>query len=150
MSYHNKLNWQTLLFVLALSLALAGCGGQAQAPVVPPAAEAETLKLRNLPLEVEPATVEQLRQRDDVFILDVREDYEFDSGHIPGATLVPLGQIPSRLDEVPRDKTVIAVCRSGNRSGQATNFLRQQGFDNVHNMTGGMNAWSRAGYQIEQ
>jgi len=147
---NNKLNWKTLLLALAVSLALAGCGGQTQAPVAPPAVEAKTLKLENLPLEVDPATVEQLRRRDDVFILDVREDYEYDSGHIPGATLVPLGQIPNRLEEVPRDKTVIAVCRSGNRSGQATDFLRQQGFENVHNMEGGMNAWSQAGYQIEQ
>jgi rhodanese-related sulfurtransferase len=149
MAYH-KLNWKTLLLALSVSLALAGCGGQAQTPAAPPVAEAETLKLENLALEVDPATVEQLRQRDDVFILDVREDYEYNDGHIPGATLVPLGQIPSRLEEVPRDKTVIAVCRSGNRSGQATNFLRQQGFENVHNMTGGMNAWSQAGYQIER
>lgn len=147
---YQKLNWKTLLLALAVSLALAGCGGQAQAPADPPVAEAETLKLENLPLEVDPATVEQLRQRDDVFILDVREDYEYNDGHIPGASLVPLGQIPSRLEEVPRDKTVIAVCRSGNRSGQATDFLRQQGFENVHNMTGGMNAWSQAGYQIER
>ena len=147
---NNKLNWKTLLLALAVSLAVAGCGGQSQAPVAPPAVEAETLKLENLPLEVDPATVEQLRRRDDVFILDVREDYEYDSGHIPGATLVPLGQIPNRLDEVPRDKTVIAVCRSGNRSSQATDFLRQQGFENVHNMEGGMNAWSQTGYQIEQ
>jgi phage shock protein E len=145
-----EFNWQTLILALVFSLGLAGCGGQAQAPAAPPAAvEAQSLVLQNLPLNVDVATVEELRQRDDVFILDVREDSEFQSGHIPGATLVPLGQIPDRLDEVPRDKTVIAVCRSGNRSSQATDFLRQQGFDNVHNMEGGMNAWSQAGYQTE-
>ena len=94
--------------------------------------------------------MEELYQRDDVIILDVREDFAYKAGHIPGATLVPLGQIPNRLDEIPTDKTVIAVCRSGNRSNQATNFLRQQGFENVHNMTGGMNAWGQAGYEIEQ
>ncbi|MEW5959029.1 MAG: rhodanese-like domain-containing protein [Chloroflexota bacterium] len=144
-----KFKWQIL--ILALSLGLAGCGGQAQAPAAPPAAvEAQPPALQNLPLSIDAATVEQLRQRNDVFILDVREVDEFNSSHIPGATLLPLGQIPDRLDEVPRDKTVIAVCRSGNRSGQAADFLRQQGFDNVHNMEGGMNAWSQAGYQTEQ
>ncbi len=144
-----KFNWQPLILALALSLGVAGCGGQAQTPAAPAAVEAQPRVLQNLPLNVDVATVEELRQRDDVFILDVREDSEFQSGHIPGATLVPLGQIPDRLDEVPRDKTVIAVCRSGNRSSQATDFLRQQGFDNVHNMEGGMNAWSQAGYQTE-
>ena len=83
-------------------------------------------------------------------LIDVREDSEYAEGHIPGATLIPLGQIPDRLDEIPTDKTVVAVCRSGNRSGQATDYLREQGFDNVHNMEGGMNAWSQAGYEIEK
>ena len=145
-----KLNGQTLILALTLSLGVAGCGGQAQTPAVPAVVvETQPLVLQNLPLNVDVATVEKLRQQNDVVILDVREDYEYNDGHIPGATLVPLGQIPDRLDEVPRDKTVIAVCRSGNRSSQATDFLRQQGFDNVHNMEGGMNAWSQAGYQTE-
>ena len=145
-----KLNGQTLILALTLSLGVAGCGGQAQTPIAPAVVvEAQPLVLQNLPLNVDVATVEKLRQQNDVVILDVREDYEYNDGHIPGATLVPLGQIPDRLDEVPRDKTVIAVCRSGNRSSQATDFLRQQGFDNVHNMEGGMNAWSQAGYQTE-
>ena len=147
--YQTK-TWQILPFQLALIIALAGCGGQAAAPAAPPAAEAEKPAVLDLAVNVDPAAVEELYQRDDVIILDVREDHEYAAGHIPGATLVPLGQIPNRLEEIPTDKTVIAVCRSGNRSGQATKFLRQQGFENVHNMTGGMNAWSQAGYEIEQ
>jgi phage shock protein E len=143
--YHTK-SWQMLPFLLALIIALAGCGGQAAAP---PAEVGEAAVL-DLAVNLDPAAVEELYQRNDVVILDVREDSEYNAGHIPGATLVPLGQIPNRLDEIPKDKTVIAVCRSGNRSSQATNFLRQQGFENVHNMTGGMNAWSQAGYKIEK
>lgn len=141
--YPSK-TWQFMPFLFALIIALAGCGGQAAAPVVEEAA------VLDLAVNLDPAAVEALYQRDDVVILDVREDHEYQAGHIPGATLVPLGQIPSRLDEIPKDKTVIAVCRSGNRSNQATNFLRQQGFENVHNMTGGMNGWSRAGYKVEK
>jgi rhodanese-related sulfurtransferase len=95
-------------------------------------------------------TVETLRQRDDVVVIDVREDWEYEAGHIPGATLIPLAQIPGRMSEIPTDKTVIAVCRSGNRSGQATQFLRQQGFDNVHNMQGGMLTWEQNGYETEK
>jgi rhodanese-related sulfurtransferase len=135
-----------LPFLLALIIALAGCGSEAVAPP----AEAGEAAVLDLAVNLDPAAVEELYRQDDVVILDVREDFEYEAGHIPGATLVPLGQIPNRLDEIPKDKTVIAVCRSGNRSGQATNFLRQQGFENVHNMTGGMNAWGQAGYEIEK
>ncbi len=148
----HQLKWQILPLFLALIVALGGCGVQAGAPAAAGQAVAavSNLKLQNLPVNVDVATVEELRQRDDVVILDVREDFEYNDGHIPGATLVPLGQIPNRLNEIPKDKTVIAVCRSGNRSLQAANFLRQQGFENVHNMTGGMKAWTQAGYQIEK
>jgi rhodanese-related sulfurtransferase len=83
-------------------------------------------------------------------VLDVREPGEYAAGHIPGALLIPLGELPDRLHEVPEEGPVVVVCRSGNRSGQALRFLRQQGFDNVHNMLGGMLAWQRAGYEVEK
>lgn len=143
--FQPKINWKTLfLLLIVILLALVGCGNQA------PAAEVAASDTLNLPVNVDAATVEKVRQRDDVVVLDVREDWEYAEGHIPGAVLVPLGQIPDRLDEIPQDKTVIAVCRSGNRSNQATQFLQQQGFTNIHNMQGGMQAWSQAGYDIEQ
>ncbi|MCB0179289.1 MAG: rhodanese-like domain-containing protein, partial [Anaerolineae bacterium] len=64
--------------------------------------------------------------------------------------LIPMGEVTNRLDEIPKDKTVILTCRSGNRSGQVTDFLRNNGFDNVHNMTGGIVAWENAGLAVEQ
>ena len=142
---YMKNHWQFLVVFLVV-LVLTGCGNQAPAP----AADVALSDALSLPVDLDVATVEQVRNRDDVVLIDVREDSEYAEGHIPGAVLIPLGQIPDRLDEIPQDKTVIAVCRSGNRSGQATNFLQQQGFTNVHNMQGGMNAWSQAGYEIEK
>lgn len=100
---------------------------------------------------VSAATVAGLLEAgEEVVILDVREDWEFAEGHISGARWLPLQQIPRRLDEIPQAVPVILVCRSDNRSGQAYQFLRQQGFENVHNLQGGMLAWVEAGYAIEK
>jgi rhodanese-related sulfurtransferase len=146
--FEKKINWKILPVLLLIILALVACGAQTTAPA--PAADLAAAETLDLPVDIDTATVEQIRNRDDVVVIDVRENFEYADGHIPGATLIPLGQIPNRLDEIPTDKTVVAVCRSGNRSGQATDFLREQGFDNVHNMQGGMNAWGQAGYAIEK
>jgi phage shock protein E len=58
-------------------------------------------------------------------------------------------RVPARLEEIPTDQQVIVTCRTGNRSGQVTDFLRQNGFDNVHNMEGGIVAWEAAGLPVE-
>ncbi len=82
------------------------------------------------------------------FVLDVREPSEWVTGHIPGATLIPLGQLASRVDEVPTDRTVVVVCHSGNRSAQGRDLLRQAGFTNVTSMAGGMTDWTQAGQPV--
>ena len=137
--------------LLIITIALAGCSGSANpetgtAVTEAPATQVEPL---DLPVNIDAATVDQIREREDVFVVDVREDWEYAAGHVPGATLIPLGQLPDRLADIPSDKAVVAVCRSGNRSGQATEFLLQQGYD-VHNMQGGMVSWEQAGLQIEK
>lgn len=96
------------------------------------------------------AEVESLWQDEAITVIDVREDFEFDAGHIPGALWIPLGELPDRLEEVPTDGPVVMVCRSGNRSSQAFQFLQKEGFPNAHNMLGGMNDWSASGYDIEK
>ncbi|MBU3927578.1 MAG: rhodanese-like domain-containing protein [Bacteroidetes bacterium] len=75
------------------------------------------------------------------FILDVREQSEWDQFHIPGATLIPLGELPNRLNEVPKDKTVVVVCRTGHRSAQGRDILLNAGFTQVTSMTGGVTEW---------
>lgn len=82
------------------------------------------------------------------FILDVRTQEEWDAGHIPDATLIPLDQLPARLAEVPQDQRVVVVCRSGNRSAQARDILKQAGWSLVTSMAGGMNQWAAAGYDV--
>ncbi|MCB8982685.1 MAG: rhodanese-like domain-containing protein [Ardenticatenaceae bacterium] len=136
--------------VLVLLLALAACGGSTDTAVSPTAPVAAADAELNLPDTIDPQTVAQVKDREDVVLFDVREQFEYDEGHIPGVTLIPLGDLPNRLNEIPTDKTVIMTCRSGNRSGQAADFLRQNGYTNVHNMEGGIVAWQQAGLPVEK
>jgi rhodanese-related sulfurtransferase len=80
-------------------------------------------------------------------LLDVRQPEEYREGHIPGATLIPLGDLASRMNDLPKDREIICVCRSGNRSGSATQRLRAAGYNAV-NLQGGMISWSRSGYPV--
>ena len=86
---------------------------------------------------------------DDAVILDVREQDEWDAGHAPGAIHIPLGELPTRLEELPdTDSSTVAVaCRGGGRSSRAVAWLTQQGFD-VANLDGGMKAWDSAGKRL--
>lgn len=94
-------------------------------------------------------TIAQVRERLDSAdqLIDVREDFEVAEGMVPGAKHIPLGTLASRLNEIDRSRPVIAICRSGNRSRQATQLLTAAGF-RVDNMEGGMLAWSQAGLPI--
>ena len=89
--------------------------------------------------------VEELKQRldrgDDLFILDVREPHEYQICNI-GGLLIPLGDLPKRVNELDTSKEIVAHCRSGVRSAKAVNFLRQAGFKKVHNLAGGILAWA--------
>lgn len=98
-----------------------------------------------------PATVStqrgyELYQQDDVFVLDVREQFEWDEFHIPNTTLIPLGQLAERVSEVPKDAKILVVCRSGNRSDDGRDILLAAGFTNVTSMDGGVVAWRSLGY----
>ena len=80
--------------------------------------------------------------KEDFFLLDVREPNEYQIGKIPGSTLIPLGEVPQRVNEIPRDKEIIVHCKMGGRSAKAAAFLRQQGYTNVKNLKGGITDWS--------
>jgi phage shock protein E len=147
---HRKL---FLLTVLLLAMLLVACGGEsASAPVVDqaPVNQAPLVEVSDLPDAVDVHTVASIIDQDDIYVIDVREQWEYDEGHIPGVTLIPMNEVPNRLEEIPTDMDVIVTCRSGNRSGQIAEYLRQIGYDNVHNMSGGIIAWEAEGYQVDR
>ena len=99
--------------------------------------------------DIDPQELWEKRQQ--VVIVDVRRPDEFtgELGHVPGSSLVVLDTLPQRIEELPKDKTVVFVCRSGNRSGKATAFAKTQGFVSVFNMKGGMLLWNELGLSVE-
>lgn len=80
----------------------------------------------------------------DAKILDVREDYEWEAGHVDGALHIPLDTLPDRLDDLDPDQDLAVICRSGGRSAKATAWLESHGYTAV-NVNGGMGAWLEAG-----
>ena len=82
------------------------------------------------------------------FLLDVREPSEWEAAHIDGAVLIPLAELSTRMSEIPKDKTVLIICRSGNRSAQARDQLRAAGYPQTTSIDGGMNAWIEAGLPV--
>lgn len=97
--------------------------------------------------EIAPAEA-YARQQRGALVIDVREPHEWNAGHIPGARLVPLAELPRRLTEFDPNQEIVLVCRSGNRSAQATLMLQRAGFTRVANLAGGMIAWTRAGLPV--
>ena len=100
------------------------------------------------PTEISAAQAYQKLQQG-AFFLDVRTQAEFDQGHISGSKLIPLDQLPGRLAEVPSDRDVVVICRSGVRSKEGMTILRNAGYSRAVCMTGGLIAWTVAGYSLE-
>ena len=84
-----------------------------------------------------------------VYILDVRTQAEWDQAHIANSTLIPLDQLQNRITEVPRDRDIVVVCRTGVRSRTGMNILQDAGYTRAVCMTGGLTAWKAAGYPLE-
>ncbi len=102
--------------------------------------------------QVGPQEAVMLFNHQDALVLDVREASEFKDGHITKAKHIPLGQLKNQLTSLEKykDKPIVAVCRTGSRSGHACGVLRKAGFANVHNLAGGMSAWESAGLPKEK
>lgn len=85
----------------------------------------------------------------EAYLLDVREPDEWAAGHAPGARHLPMMEVPARLAEIPTEGDVVVVCRSGGRSGQVVAYLRNNGWENVRNLTGGMRDWAAVGRPLQ-
>lgn len=133
---NNKLLWIIAGIVLILVLALG-------AIFFWPAND--TASVEKLPSEIS-VDVAAAKREAGAFILDVREPEEWVEYHIPGATLIPLGELEARVNEVPTDQEVVVVCRSGNRSQVGRDILLSSNINQVTSMAGGMKEWSAAGY----
>jgi hydroxyacylglutathione hydrolase len=102
--------------------------------------------------DVEPAELHQMLQneKERPVVVDVREPWEYKQGHVPGALLIPLGQLASRLGELDPEKPVAVICESGSRSQSAAALLGQKGFKTVYNVSGGTGAWRYGGLALEK
>jgi rhodanese-related sulfurtransferase len=95
---------------------------------------------------VDPAEARR-RLETGAMLLDVRESDEWDTGHAPDATWIPIGHVAARQDELAGDRPIVVVCRSGGRSARVTSTLLQAGYD-ATNLAGGMQAWAGAGFSV--
>jgi rhodanese-related sulfurtransferase len=93
--------------------------------------------------KIDPITLKaRLERGESVLVLDVREPFEIALAPFPGATHIPMGDIPSRLTELDPDQETVVVCHHGVRSAQVAMYLAQMGFERVLNLSGGIDAWS--------
>lgn len=99
--------------------------------------------------EVEPGEARR-RQQAGAILIDVREPEEWAAGHAPGARHMPLGQLAQRLRSLPRDRELLFICRSGNRSSRAVQLAVEAGRTRAVNVGGGLLAWARAGLPVER
>jgi rhodanese-related sulfurtransferase len=104
-------------------------------------------RAQNLPDQI---SVQQAHEKfaQGVFLLDVRTPEEWAEFHVEGTTWIPLDELPGRVAELPRDQEIVVVCRSGNRSQEGRDILRQAGFTQVTSMAGGLLDWREAGYPL--
>ncbi len=101
---------------------------------------------------VSPAEATQLINREDAHIVDVREADEYAGGHLPDAKNIPVAKLADRISELEKfkDKPIIICCATGMRSNKACAELKKQGFEKLHNLAGGVDAWVGAGYPIKK
>jgi rhodanese-related sulfurtransferase len=82
-------------------------------------------------------------------LLDVREAWEWEEAHVPGAVHIPMNEVPARLEEIPADRDLYVICKVGGRSARVVDYLRRHGRERAANVSGGLDAWMEAGLPVE-
>jgi rhodanese-related sulfurtransferase len=98
--------------------------------------------------EATPQDAFRATERGEAVLIDVREPWEYAQARIPGAALIPLGEVPDRIAEIPEDTDVYVHCHVGRRSAKAVEFLRAHGRPRAINVAGGIEAWQEAGLPV--
>lgn len=148
----------TALFIFLVLTLSTGCpqnrpesSSSAGAPSETASAPADTATIQNVAVE---EAYQLIQTHPDVIVIDVRTPAEWDGplGHIPNARLMPIQQIEEWAKEIGdwKEKDIVLVCRSGNRSGRAADYLKVQGFKRLMNVQGGMMAWNQANLPVEK
>jgi len=126
------------LIIVTVILCVLGyrmASNSASSPVSPTATSTITVQ------EISMKEAIKVWQEQKALFIDVRTLEEYRQGYIPGAVLIPLAELDKRIGEVPKDKKVLIICRSGNRSATANLLLQEQGFTNTASVKGGMSVW---------
>ena len=132
-----------------LALAVAACGPVGTAGQ-PSRAAGQQFDAAGPSVAREVSVADAARLRDEgALVLDVRQPDEWAAGHVPDATLIPLGELEERTAELPKDRTIVVICRSGNRSAQGRDMLLAAGFESVTSVAGGMTVWASEGLDVE-
>jgi len=142
--------------ILMLSAILTGCGGDAGSTTpaggtTSAGGEAAAPAPSSAPSDIDVAELKARMEGGDIVLIDVRQPSEYAAGHVPGARLIPLGELSGRLEELSGDKAgpVHLICKSGGRSARAQRTLVAAGFAEPINVRGGTGAWIKAGYPVE-
>jgi rhodanese-related sulfurtransferase len=134
----RSLFWVSVFLALAVAAVLVGVAVSGQMA-------REAKGLASLPAEIDVQEAYDL-YREGVFLLDVRTQGEWDELHVPNTTLIPLDELESRLNELPKDQEIVVMCRSGNRSQAGREILLNAGFADTTSMAGGIIDWKSAGF----
>jgi rhodanese-related sulfurtransferase len=139
-----------LVLFFVVSVALSGClsDKKSESNTITKINESENINYTNVNVQ----QGQEMIDRGEVFILDVRTPEEYASGHIKNSTLmavqdIPANELDKKLKELPKDKKILVYCRSGRRSAAASTILVNNGFSQVYNMQGGITEWMNAGYE---
>ena len=143
----SRLQIVVALLITFASVVLSACGSPAPTASSTTAVAAPAAAFTNISVQQLKAALDAKEQ---LVLLDVRtpEEYTGD-GHVAGSVLIPVDQIQTRLGELSKATPIVCICRSGNRSQTACATLAANGYTGLRNVTGGMNAWTAAGYPIE-